>query len=326
MKTLLVKALFCIAALAFFAQPLAAANHPVLLVLNRDANSLMFVDAETHKIMNEIRVGRKPQEIAVTRDGKTAFVSNVGDHQNVISVIDVANMKEARRIQQRTYWIPNGLAVSRNGSKLYATFQGSRTAVEFDLKTDKVIRDFPTRQKLTQSIAITPDEKYLYTVNGVSRNVTIFDLKTGKRIRHVAAGKGCQGIGVKPDGSEVWVANSGENTITIIKTSDNRFYKKMECGVHPKRIKFTPNGKSAVVTCPNSNAVRIIDTAKYEVAASIETGTAPAGLVLDPDGNRIYVCETGSKTVSIYNLKTKGKTATIEIGEAPFAIEYAKAR
>jgi YVTN family beta-propeller protein len=323
---LIVKTLLFTAAVVFLAQPLSAANHPILLVLNRDANSLMFVNAKTHQIMEEVRVGQKPRELAVTPDGKTVFVSNAGDNRNFISVVDVDQMKEVRRIQQRTYWRPNGIAVSRDGSKLYVTFQGSRTAVEFDLSTDKILRTFPTRQKGTHTLAVTPDDKYLYTANSVSRNVSIFDLKTGRRIRHVKAAQACEGIGIKPDGSEVWVANRGENTITIINTSDNRFYKKIECGEHPKRIKFTPNGKSAVVTCPNSNVVRLIDTATYEIIENIKTGNAPAGLAMDPDGKRIYVSEVRDDMVSIFELETKQKTASIEVGEAPYAVEYVDAR
>jgi YVTN family beta-propeller protein len=326
LKTFIAKALLCVAAILLLAQPVGAAKHPILLVVNRDANTLMFVNADTHQIMGEVRVGTKPKVVAVTPDGKKAFVSNIGDHRNIISVIDVASMKELRKFKQTTYWMPNGLAVSKDGSKLYATYQGSRTVVEIDLETEQIVRAFETRQKNTHSCALSRDNKYLYAVNGIGRNVTVFDLKTGKKIRHVEAGKGCEGIGVKPDGSEVWVANRGEDTIAIISTSDNRLLKKIECGEHPKRIEFTPNGKTALVTCPNSDAIRVIDTKTYEIAATIKTGKAPAGLVIDPDGKRVYVTEVGENAVSVYDLKTHKKTASFEVGEGPYAIAYIKAR
>jgi YVTN family beta-propeller protein len=320
------KAVLLAMAFTVLAQSLAAANHPILLVVNKQDRTLMFVNAETHEIMGTVAVGKGPLEVAVTPDGKTAYVSNVGDYRNIISVIDVDGMKEIRQITTGKCYLPNGMVITRDGTKMYATYEATRVAAEIDLASEKIVRMFETKQLLTHMLVLSPDEKFLYTANSRGPNVSVFNLETGERVRHVRTKKGCQGIDAKPDGSEVWAAARQGHSITIIATSDNRAARTIDCPGYPMRVKFTPDSKHVLVSCADANLVAVFDAATYEIVERIVTGNTPVGLAIEPGGRHAYVTEITDHTVSVLDLETCERTATIKVGNTPWGLAYVEAR
>src|SRR6476661_8296481 len=86
-----------------FAGLLAAADTPAvtLIVGNKEENSLAIVDPADGKVLARVPTGVGPHEVVVSADGKTAFVANYGTGPapgSSISVIDVVNMKEIRKV------------------------------------------------------------------------------------------------------------------------------------------------------------------------------------------------------------------------------------
>jgi DNA-binding beta-propeller fold protein YncE len=70
----------------------AAAQGPRLVVLNKEDATLVTVDPASGKILGTVPTGEGPHEVAVSADGKTAFVGNYGGASgpgNTISIIDL---------------------------------------------------------------------------------------------------------------------------------------------------------------------------------------------------------------------------------------------
>src|SRR5688572_32972967 len=85
----------------------AAAQTPSparLLVLLRNASALAFVDPASGNVLGRVPVGKDPHEVAVTPDGRMAFVASPSEG---ISVIDVPTMKELRRVDTGTLSAPH---------------------------------------------------------------------------------------------------------------------------------------------------------------------------------------------------------------------------
>src|SRR5438477_8734759 len=64
---------------------------PALLVLNKEENTLAIVDPATRRVVGRVPTGEAPHEVAVSADGRLAFVANYGSQNagNTISVIDL---------------------------------------------------------------------------------------------------------------------------------------------------------------------------------------------------------------------------------------------
>src|SRR4051794_7488746 len=65
-------------ALVILATTMAAAQSPLLLVVNKNENALAFVDVASGKVVGKVATGDGPHEVEASTDGKLAFVSNYG--------------------------------------------------------------------------------------------------------------------------------------------------------------------------------------------------------------------------------------------------------
>ena len=79
-------------ALAVLGSTALSAQGPKLVVLNKEDATLVTVDPVTFKVLGRVPTGEGPHEVAVSADGKTAFVGNYGGATgpgNTISVVDL---------------------------------------------------------------------------------------------------------------------------------------------------------------------------------------------------------------------------------------------
>src|SRR5215203_1540775 len=94
-----------------------ALPHPVraqgdrLIVLNKEEATLVTVDPSSGAVLGRVATGGGPHEVAVSADGRTAFVGNYGAQTpgGTISVIDIATLKELRRVDIGPLMRPHGV-------------------------------------------------------------------------------------------------------------------------------------------------------------------------------------------------------------------------
>src|SRR5687768_10974342 len=92
----------------------AQAPAPSLLVLNKSEATLAIVDPSSGKLIGRVPTGDGPHEVAVSADGRLAFVTNYGSRApgNTLSVIDLPARKELRRVDLGTLRQPHGIIVA----------------------------------------------------------------------------------------------------------------------------------------------------------------------------------------------------------------------
>ncbi|MEZ4571465.1 MAG: beta-propeller fold lactonase family protein [Thermomicrobiales bacterium] len=89
----------------------------MLLVLNKDDRSVMFIDDASGKIVKTLAVGLNPHEAIVSPNGKVAYVSNAGD--NTVSIIDLDARQVIGEIKDEHWRFPHGLEVTEDGKYLW---------------------------------------------------------------------------------------------------------------------------------------------------------------------------------------------------------------
>src|SRR5439155_3924744 len=86
------------------------------------------------KVVGRVPTGEGPHEVAVSTDGRLAFVGNYGSGQapgRTISVIDLAAQKELRRVDLGPLRRPHGMFFGAD-NKVYFTAEVSRLVVRYD--------------------------------------------------------------------------------------------------------------------------------------------------------------------------------------------------
>src|SRR5688572_20476359 len=120
-------ALLVLAVAALTSAPRAQGGGPRLVVLNKEEATLVTVDPATLKVLGRVPTGEGPHEVAVSADGRTAFVGNYGGPAGpgtTISVIDLVAMKELRRVDIRPLQRPHGMHAA--DGKVYFTAEANR--------------------------------------------------------------------------------------------------------------------------------------------------------------------------------------------------------
>jgi YVTN family beta-propeller protein len=235
--------------------------HVTAYVASSFGNQVAAVDTTTSTVMKMITVGSRPGAIAVTPDGKTAYVATCDG----VVPVDIATNTAGPVIKGTKG--AGSIAVTPDGKTAYLTYglvcssstPDQVTAV--DTATNTVIKQIPWKPG---------------TVWGTSPIV------------------------ISPDGKTAYLASTA-GTLTPLDTTTNTLGKPVKLGFEAEDgnvyLAITPDGKTVYVTwsAPYGPGHQVIPvrTATARVLPAINIRKSPAAIVMSPDGKAVYVASTG---------------------------------
>src|SRR5215467_10030020 len=238
---------------------------PALLVLDKEDNMLSIIDPATAKTVARIPTGEAPHEIAVSDDGKMAFVANYGARTpgNTISVMDLVAQKELRRVELGALRRPHGIVFAEG--KVWFTAEQNRLIARYDPTANQIDWLLGIGQNGTHMLLFSKDRSLLFTSNIGSDSITVLQRGSDPSVwspTNISVGKGPEGGDISPDGREYWAANSGDGTVSIIDVATRRVEQVLNVEVNrSNRLKFTPDGKLVLISDLANNALVVVDAA-----------------------------------------------------------------
>lgn len=311
---------------AFFAASMAiTAQAQTLVVLNKQENTLVAIDANTMKIIGRVATGNGPHEAAVSADGKLAVVANYGAQQpgNSLSIIDLTSMKETKRVDLGALLRPHG--IQQVDGKFYITSETSRNVLRYDPAADRIDWLMGTGASISHMLVVAPGGKKVYTANIGSNNVTaltIGGVPNAAAIAQISVGPQPEAIDISPDGKELWVGQNGDGRISIIDTASNAVKETIKAGELPIRVKFTIDGKRVLVSDPKSNEIIVIDAATRRDIKRIKLEGVPLGILLHPAGKLAYISRAQAGEVTVIDLEKLETGASVRTGDGPDGLAW----
>lgn len=290
-------------------------------MLNKDENTVSFVNAATGVTEAKLPVDVNPHEIAVTSEGATSFVTNSGG--DTVSIIDNRGPTEIDRIEHPLFRFPHGVGLSRDEEELFIAATRSNRVFVFDWKSREAKEVIETHQRSTHMIYFDPPKERVYIPNIDSDNVTIMDAATREVIIHLPVGRGPEGVGVHPDGEVLYVANQHDNSLHIIDLDSLETIFDRNLGTCPIRVAFSPEGKYAFIPNRESNDLSIIDTTRPWEIKRIPTGIWPGGTVFSSSGERAFVANNKTNDISVIDVETLREVTRYEAGIHPDGMAFA---
>jgi YVTN family beta-propeller protein len=298
----------------------------MLLVVNTSDDALAFVDPTSLRVDTTITVGEGPRAIAVSPDGRFAYVSNYGlsaeDPGRTVSVIDVPARRLVSTISLEGYLRPCGLALARDGRRLYAAIESRQAVLEIDAEDGRISRVFATLQERDHAVALAADESRLYVTNAGSSSLSVIQLETGS-VSRVAVGRDPEGLTLSPDGRFLWVANHGDGTVMVLDTASDRVVDTLATGRGPESVAFTPDGRRALVSNSLGNDVAVFDAGTRRLVARVATGEMPVGLLVEPDGRHAWVAQAQRDRLTRIDLATLKEAGHVIPGREPRGLGWA---
>ncbi|MFV1967046.1 MAG: beta-propeller fold lactonase family protein [Pirellulaceae bacterium] len=291
-------------------------------------------------------VYRSPYLLAVSRDGKTLYVSD--QTARCVAVLNLTTREKTGEIA--TEGQPRDLCLSPDGNRLYVAERGAGTVAVIDTSVGKVAERIPV-DKWPISLAFAPDGNRLYVGNQDSHTVWAIDLTQTPpaAIHKVRVVREPSCIAVTPNGQTLVVTNllpDGVGTdptlSAVVSIIDAASLKQTSTIKLPpgstsvNGVCTSPDGKWAYVVhglgrfnlpitqlergWVSTYALTIIDLAQPKRLATLllddlTRGAAdPFSVVCAPDGSRLWISHAGVHEVSLIEI---GKVHELLAGKVP---------
>ena len=226
----------------------------LLIVLNKDEDTVTFVDEQDHQVLSTVPVERSPHEVAVTPDGRKAYVSNAG--ADSVFCFDLSTLKIAEVIRHPEFRFPHEGKVTPDG-RLYLASTYANKVFVIDTATDQVVKVIPARH-MSHMVALSPDGSRAYVSNIGDNSLSVLDTSTDEWLVHIPVGRRPEGVDVSPDGRWVYVANQEDGTVYVLDTERHSLQARVTLDRIPIRVAFSPDGRYAFVPNREGGTLSII--------------------------------------------------------------------
>jgi DNA-binding beta-propeller fold protein YncE len=280
-----------------------------LVVVEKGAERLAGYDTATGRALWSVPVGTKPHEFAVSRDGKTAWVSNYGVDSfadkgtggNTLSVVDLVRHGPAGLIDLGEIHRPHFIHVGASG-RLYVTTDEPAGLVVLDPVKRAVVRHYPVGQSLPHMLAVSADEKRGFTANTGSGTVSVIALDADVPVRQVEIGGLPQGFAWSRDAKRLFVCNRAGDAVLALDPATGAIESRTTITGHPHRLSLLPDGRRLLASAIESGDVIVIDTASLREVTRFRVGKRADGVNVDAAGKFGYVAVQDEDKVVKFSL------------------------
>ncbi len=305
--------------------PAGLAQTGTLVVVNKAASTASIIDLASGETVATLPTGTGPHEVAITRDGRTAVVTDYGDRSpnNTLTVIDVPRLRVARTIDLGEYRRPHGIAFLPGDSLVAVTSEVAEAVVIVRASDGAIVRTIPTGQGGSHMLAITGDGQTIYTGNIRDGTVSQLDLASGRRTELYQTPPQPEAITVAADGREVWVGSNSEGTVSVVDVESGAVQPAADGFSWPYRILITPDSRHVLIPDFRAHELRIVDRASRATLDVLPFGGAgPQGITLSSDGRFAFQAMSLEDRIAVIDLATRTVVRHVEAGARPDGVAY----
>jgi DNA-binding beta-propeller fold protein YncE len=308
-------AMATVALLISFGQSGFAQRGYTVLVVQSLQEQVSAFPSDHPERLTSVKVAYKPHEIAVSADGRTAYVSNFGlnDANNLtgipgttISVIDVASMKVRKTLTLPTALkAPHGVAL-RPGheTQLFTNTEEGDAMVVFDCMSEAVLRQFAIPAGI-HNFVFSQDGASIYAFAGAGFVVRI-DAETGKVAGRYDAGSPVRGLTWVGTGNGVELEVSLMGAVVLLNPKDMSVRKRfaLSDGKQTYYAAVTPDQQMLFVPSIEGGDVKVVRLSDGKIMKSIPVDS-PLRVIIPPDGLCAYVSTVNPAShPTVIDLKT----------------------
>lgn len=297
-------------------------------VASTATNQIFPVNLADGRVGRPIHVGPAPMYLAITPDGRMAYVAESGwsdppVRSRFVTPVELPTGRVLRPI--RAGLGPFALAITPDGKTAYIAdmgpltgtslrdMQDAYTLTPIDLATDKALRPIVVGPG-PGWVAITPDgHKAVVVLAGTiqhpAHSLVIVDLETGRVLRKIRVGVAPQGVAITPDGKWALVAVTGwpsgpglppgqvGQSLVAVDLRTGRPASPIGVGPLPLPVVVSPRGHWAYVgiaggILPGHTGqfyIKPVDLSDFEAAPAIALPGTPLGMAITPGGHWLCV-------------------------------------
>lgn len=275
-------------------------------------------------------VGNNPRDVAVSPDGKFAFVANKTD--NSVSVIELANFSKIRDVQLSAS--PERFLFRPDGQFLYVfsdTMASVLSTKSLDLITEISFAadNIPALSKKSYNepeAVPSPDGTRIYAIKTIFDEVIVLDAVSHNRLTSSMFVDSPIHLAVTSNGYFLYVAESSEK-VSVFDLSDQSQVGFVNID-RAMRVAITPDDRFAYIlsrqiSFPQTDAlVHVMDVQTHSLIGSpisVDYGssTFPTDIVAGPIGQYVFVLDEYADMVTVISTTTQSVVGRFLTGRMP---------
>ena len=291
------------------------------VVTNNGLNkpSLTVIDVANWSVKTTTVVDQAWYGLAWHPDGTKLYSS--GAAQNTVREFVFA---DGVITPSRTFTLPvatgdtfaGGIAVSRDGRRLFVTRVFAMTLSAIDLTTGLVTKTVQLPSEPYASL-VSPDGQLVYVSLWGGSAVQVYTADSLLLVSEMIAGDHPNAMALSADGRRLFVACGGSAAVWVFDTFSGEAIEQISTNLFaeapptstPNSVAISPDGRSMLVANADINAVAVVDIsngAKSFFEGFIPSGWYPTGAVYSRDGKQILILDGKGLTPVAANPLTGG--------------------
>jgi YVTN family beta-propeller protein len=268
----------------------AAAPDGSRLYLSDEAlDTVDVVETKTMRITKRIPLTGRPNNLAINKNGKKAYVA-IATAQGGVDVIDLVALERTKHIRilggvHNTFITPDSkfvVAGSTGGSVATVIdtelerpvwsihFEGGVRPICFETNPDGSTKRMFAQITNLHGFAIVD-----WAQRKEVGRINLPDLPPAQRNNEGIQGAPAHGILIAPDGKTLWSTSKFNSAVYAYSMPDLKYLGEVKVGKVPDWISFTPDSKKMYVANAHDNTVSVIDVAARKELTKIKVGQVP---------------------------------------------------
>jgi len=191
-----------------------------------------------------------------------------------------------------------GIAISPDGTRLYAVHVLGQIVSAVDLKTGHVLHSIELPAE-AYTCLVSPDGTTLYVSIWGGAKVLAFDTRTFAPKGAIAVGEHPNAMAMTRDGRRLFVACANTNAVWAVDLASGRAAEEISvamfphapAGSTPNSVSLSPDESRLLVANADNNTVAVVDVSQpaSEVMGFVPTGWYPTAAMFSRDGRQLFV-------------------------------------
>jgi DNA-binding beta-propeller fold protein YncE len=266
-------------------------------------------------------VGDLPLNIAVSPSGKMLAVTNNGQSDQSIQLVDPERMVLLASVATAKSWL--GLTFSDNGKYLYASGGNDNWIMRYRVKNNKLepfdtlVIGKPWPEKISiAGIAVDDKMQRLYAVTKDNNSLYVYDLREKKvKSQHSLGGEGYTCL-LSDDNKVLYISCWGCDKVLLFDTQKLNMAGSIPVGDNPNDMCVTKNGKFLFVANANDNSVSVISLEQNRVIEILNSalfpdspsGSTSNSVALSEDEKTLYIANADNNCLAMFDVSMPGKS------------------
>lgn len=295
----------------------------ILFVAMGPSNNFVLIDMATEKVMKAVAGPVNPHGIAVTPDGRYAYLTSRNPEkgkkprspgQFPVSVVDVGTGRIVATIdvggESHHAWM------SPDGRRVYVTVPSAEGVAVIDTAANRVVKTIETGFK-GNAVATSPDGKRIYVTNKGDDTLSVISGETLEVTKSLEVGAGPDHLAVSPDGKFVYLTAAFANEVWSLTTDPLQVFAKARVGKGPHGIAVSADGRQIFTASRGGARFSVLSGPELKGIYSFDLGKGPAHVSVPPGGRRVYIDDETESKIYVYDPATRKIVHTICLWPEP---------